>query len=66
MASKEVKQLIKAIEKQGFRVRPTTKGHYQVYKGDTFVTVLPGTPSDHRSLKNSLTYLRRAGFQKPR
>ncbi|GLF98233.1 hypothetical protein [Streptomyces yaizuensis] len=62
MAHKEVNKLIKAIEKQGFTVRRTTKGHHQVFKGSAFVTVLPGTPSDHRSLKNSLSYLKRAGF----
>ncbi|MFE6272207.1 hypothetical protein ACFVQ9_25840 [Streptomyces goshikiensis] len=63
MASKEVKQLIKAIEKQGFNTRPTKNGHYQVHKGTTFVTVIPGTPSDPRSLKNCLAYLKKAGFK---
>ncbi|MEU5430798.1 hypothetical protein AB0H73_35070 [Streptomyces olivoreticuli] len=61
---KEVRQLIKALEKQGFEVRQTKNNHYQVFKKGSFVTVLPGTPSDHRSLKNSMAYLRRAGFKR--
>ncbi|MFI0742459.1 hypothetical protein ACH4PU_30935 [Streptomyces sp. NPDC021100] len=55
---------MKALEKQGFEVRQTKNGHYQVFKDGGFVTVLPGTPSDHRSLKNSMAYLRRAGFKR--
>ncbi|WP_331750851.1 type II toxin-antitoxin system HicA family toxin (plasmid) [Streptomyces globisporus] len=62
MANKEVSKLIKAIEKQGFTVRRTAKGHHMVLKDKTPVTLLPGTPSDHRSLKNALAYLKQAGF----
>lgn len=62
MANKEISKLIKAIEKQRFTVKRTAKGHYQVRKGPTLITLLPGTPSDHRSLKNSLSYLKKAGF----
>ncbi|GAA3087283.1 hypothetical protein GCM10020000_87630 [Streptomyces olivoverticillatus] len=63
MADKDVRELKKALKKQGFVVRETKNGHYQVFgKDGAFVTVLPGTPSDHRSLKNSMAYLKRAGF----
>ncbi|MFH0246378.1 hypothetical protein ACGRHY_29055 [Streptomyces sp. HK10] len=63
MASKEVKQLIKKLESQGFTVEATRKGHYKVSRKGAFVTYLPGTPSDHRSLKNCLSYLKRAGYK---
>ncbi|MGW1976668.1 hypothetical protein [Streptomyces sp. NPDC001889] len=64
MASKEVRQMVKALEQQDFTVRQTKNNHYQVFKSGQFVTVLPGTPSDHRSLKNSMAYLKRAGFKR--
>lgn len=63
MSSKDIRQLIKKLEAQGFTVTPTRNGHYRVSKNGTSVTTLPGTPSDHRSMKNCLAYLKRAGFK---
>lgn len=60
--NKDVRQLIRELDAQHFEVRPTRKGHYLVAKGGTVVAGLPGTPSDWRSLRNSLAALRRAGF----
>ncbi|MFE1785623.1 hypothetical protein ACFW9F_24380 [Streptomyces sp. NPDC059506] len=63
MANKEVRQLLKKLARQGFDVELTRNGHYKVYWDGRFVGTLAGTPSDHRSLKNSVANLKRAGFQ---
>ncbi|MFF2184594.1 hypothetical protein [Streptomyces sp. NPDC058155] len=60
--NKEVRDLIKRVEAQGFEVTRTKKGHYMVRKGGEPVTIISGTPSDHRSLKNSKAHLKRAGY----
>lgn len=62
---KDLRKLLKALVKAGFEVRVTRKGHHAVYLDDRWVTTLSGTPSDHRSTRNALAALRRAGFQKP-
>lgn len=62
-SSKEVDQLRKKLQLQKFTERRTSRGHYQIRKGGRVVTVLPGTPSDHRTLKNCIADLRREGFQ---
>jgi len=60
----EVKELLDAAEKQGWRVERTKKGHWRCYApdGDTIV-IVPGTPSDRRSLRNAVAEMRRGGFQ---
>ncbi|GGX46337.1 hypothetical protein [Streptomyces noursei] len=63
MPSKEVKQLMKALEKQDFEVEQTRSNHYKVKKGGKLITFLPSTPSDSRSLKNCMPYLKRAGYK---
>ncbi|MFB8406800.1 hypothetical protein [Streptomyces sp. NPDC055912] len=73
--TKDMKQLRKRLEGQGFRLKVTKKNHYQVFapkeeeteNGEkeirwTFVTVLPSTPSEYRGMKNSIAELKRAGF----
>ena len=60
---KELRDMLDALEAQGFRVRRTSKGHWQVTKpGLGVVSVFGGTPSDSRSTKNSLADCKRAGF----
>lgn len=63
MASKETRELIKKLKRQGFEVEPTKGGHYTVRKDGRRVATLAGTPSDGRSMKNVLAALKRAGFQ---
>lgn len=64
MANNEVDRLVKALKKQGIKVKRTRKNHWMVHSKDgEFVTILPGTPSDHRSLKNCMSYLKRAGYR---
>jgi hypothetical protein len=53
-----------AAELQGFRVTQTGAGHWKFVppqKG-RMIVVTSGTPSDHRSLDNFLSRLRRSGF----
>ncbi len=65
MNQREINNLIAALEAQGFNVRTTRRGHYFVTKNGVPVTTFSGTPSDHRSIKNGLAALRRAGFRPP-
>jgi hypothetical protein len=65
---KELKALIGKIEAQGGSVRQTRGAHYEVKCPDrskcqgTGIVVLAGTASDHRSLRNGVSQLRRCGF----
>lgn len=65
MVHKDIKRLAKALERQGFDVEPTKKGHLRVYLDGVWVTTMPGTPSDWRSFRNALAAAKRAGFQWP-
>ncbi|OEV11952.1 hypothetical protein [Streptomyces nanshensis] len=63
MAHKEVRDLIRKLERQGFTVKLAKSGHYKIYKGSQLLGTLPATPSDARSLKNAVAALKRAGFR---
>lgn len=60
---KDMKKLTKALEDQGFRVRISKRGHILVFNTKGLVATFSGTPSDWRSLKNSMADLKRAGFK---
>lgn len=60
--NKDVKKLARMLSRQGFEVRATRRGHLLVTLAGRTVAVLAGTPSDHRSLRNGMARLRRAGF----
>lgn len=63
MDRKQFRDLFRALDAQGFTYRRTGTGHWQVRNPDgRVVTVMASTPSDHRSMRNSLADLRRAGF----
>lgn len=64
MPSKEIKALIKDLEDQGWRVVLARSGHYKAYPPDKRqdMVVMPSTPSDHRSLKNTIRDLRHSGY----
>jgi predicted RNA binding protein YcfA (HicA-like mRNA interferase family) len=64
--SSDQRKLEKALKAQDFEVVPTKGGHKTVRKNGRRVTTLPGSASDHRTMKNCLADLRRAGFQWPR
>lgn len=59
---KELRDLVKALRAQGFEVEVTKKNHYLVRKDGRRVATIAGTASDHRSMKNVRSHLRRAGF----
>lgn len=62
--NKEVDQLLRELRVQGWRVERTRGGHYKAFPPDPAATpvVIPGTPSDSRSLRNTIGLLRRGGF----
>lgn len=62
--NKDIKQLIAALREQGWRVEPSKGGHHRAYPpaGKGRPVFLPGTPSDHRSLANTIAQLRQRGF----
>lgn len=61
---KELRQLLREARRQGWRVERTKKGHYKLWPPDGGPPeILPGTPSDWRSLKNAIARLRRRGFR---
>lgn len=63
--NKDVRKVVKALERQGFTVTSTSKGHLTVSKDGEVVAVLAGTSGDWRALRNGLAPLKRAGFRWP-
>lgn len=64
--NKELKKLIKAIEAAGFKTVTARSGHIKVYdENGNMIAVFSGTPSDWRSIQNSLRPLKRLGFRWP-
>lgn len=62
----DTKAVLKALQQQGFDVRRTTKGHWVIRKNGQHVTVMAGTGSDWRGLRNAIAAARRQGFRWPR
>ena len=62
---KDLPKIVKALEDQGFEVTVTSKGHIIVTRDGEVITTFSGTPSDWRSIRNSLSYARKAGFRWP-
>ena len=60
--SGDMRRMLKALEEQGFDVTRTQRGHYEVRKDGRRVATIAGTASDHRSIRNAVAYLRKAGF----
>jgi predicted RNA binding protein YcfA (HicA-like mRNA interferase family) len=63
-AQKELKEIQKAAEKQGWRIKSLKSGHkmYLAPDGVNKVTA-PGTPGGGRGMDNLLSELRRYGFE---
>lgn len=63
-AKPAIEKVLRQVEAQGARVRPTRGGHWVVYPADRShpPIYMSGTPSDHRALKNWKAHLRRSGF----
>jgi predicted RNA binding protein YcfA (HicA-like mRNA interferase family) len=60
----DLKDIEQAARQQGWRVDRTKKGHPRFTPPDPTkqIVIGSGTPSDHRSLQNMLSQLRRQGF----
>lgn len=56
----EVRNLIKDLRRQGVEVQ--VKAHVKCYLEGRHVYTMAKTPSDHRSVKNSVSDLRRMGL----
>lgn len=67
-ASKELRKLLAALERQKFVVVRSKKNHFKVYKPSDdgtrgpLVGTVGGTPSDRRSGQNTIMDLRKSGF----
>lgn len=62
-AKKETKEIIKAAERQGWRVEQLKSGHWRFYAPDgKNIVHASGTPSDHKALDNLVARLRQYGF----
>lgn len=61
MASKEMVQLARRLERQGWAVSRTKRDHYRFVSPDGTIVYAPGTPSDHRSIHNVIAKLKRTG-----
>lgn len=63
---KDLKKLVKELERQGYEVRVLANGHVQVRRDGRVISALSGTPSDRRAWLNQLAPLKRDGFRWPR
>lgn len=62
--SKETKELIKALEAQGYSVQRTRNSHWLIRNPEgKAIATMASTPSDPRSMKNAIAALRRHGFR---
>jgi ABC-type phosphonate transport system ATPase subunit len=62
-ARKELKEIVKAAEAQGWRVKRTRKGHLVFFAPDGVnMAVAAGTPGGGRAMDNFLAELRGYGF----
>lgn len=61
--SKDVRQLIRAAEAQGWAVSRTRGGHLRWRAPSGALVFTASTPSDWRALANILSYLRRNGLK---
>ena len=57
----EVREMLRVAEANGCRVK-SGSGHFSVYAPNGKIVTLPSTPSDHRSVLNCRSQMRRAGI----
>jgi 2'-5' RNA ligase len=62
---KDLRKILQALEAQGFEVKTTKRGRYQVIRDGRVVTVFGGSTGDWRAIRNALAPLKRAGFRWP-
>ena len=59
---KEMRKIAKALEQQGFDVKITKRGHLMVTRDGVLIATFSGNAKDWRSMRNGLSYVKRAGF----
>lgn len=59
---KDVAELFDQIREAGAQITRQDNGHWRIMLRDQVLEVLPGTPSDWRSVRNARAKLRRAGL----
>lgn len=64
MSYKKLHKLVKDLEEQGCRVRPTAVG-YVLYFPNGASTAIHKTPSDYRAMRNMRAFVRRQGLSWP-
>jgi predicted RNA binding protein YcfA (HicA-like mRNA interferase family) len=62
MKSKEIQELIKLAETQGWRVEKSNGGHYKWMSPTGKMVITSATPSDKRAFANIQSDLRRYGL----
>jgi len=63
--NKDLRKVLREAERQGFEIVTRKSGHIEIRKDGQRVTTFAGTASDHRSMRNGLAHMKRAGFQWP-
>jgi predicted RNA binding protein YcfA (HicA-like mRNA interferase family) len=61
MSSKDTRQLLTELRKQGWAVKLAGSGHWRVTSPSGETITVPATPQSWRSLRNTRAELRRAG-----
>lgn len=59
--NKEVRKAARLFQEAGCSLSLTKSGHVAVRKDGVLITVLPGSPSDHRSILNAIKAARKKG-----
>ena len=62
---KELKELRRAAEEQGWVVAPTRKSHLAWRSPSGYLVISSSTPSDRRAIKNLRAFLTRQGLVLP-
>ena len=59
---KDLRKLLRQVEAQGFTWKRQSNSHIAVYLDGRKVTTFAATPSDRRSWMNTMSALKRTGF----
>lgn len=62
VGDKQVAKLLRRAAAAGAEIEKTNNGHYKVLSSGRVVTVISGTPSDQRAVKNAKSQLKKAGL----
>lgn len=59
--NREIRAVAAELQRQGWRVERTRRGHLRAVPPQGQMVILPSTPSDRRSLYNAIARLRAQG-----